>query len=235
MDWGVYNLKVVVTGNNIRAERKGFDAFEIDIVHLFAKDFDEVFVAFEFNVLYALNAVDIFDCVGVVWSGHLGTIVPICLVAVVFFWVVRCSDDYTALAAEFANCERHFGSWTRTFEEVNLDSVSRENVCADFSKQAAVVAHVVTDNNLDFREVLESIFQVVGEALSGSANGVDVHAVRANAHNATQTAGSEFEVFVETFNKVGFVFVFKHGLNSCLSFGIVAIAKPHFCFLSYLL
>ena len=92
---------------------------------------------------------------------HLRAVVPIGFVAVVFFRVVRCSDDHTALASEMADCKRHFRSRAARVEEIHLDAVGREDVGNDFGEFAAVVAHVVTHHNLDFREVLERHFQIV--------------------------------------------------------------------------
>ena len=49
----------------------------------------------------------------------------------------------------------------------------------------------------DLGQVAECLEQIVGETLGGRAHGVDVHAVGARAHYAAQTAGAEFQVFVE--------------------------------------
>ena len=60
-----------------------------------------------------------------------------------------------------ADCKRHFRSRAARVEEIHLDAVGREDVGNDFGEFAAVVAHVVTHHNLDFREVLERHFQIV--------------------------------------------------------------------------
>ncbi len=87
------------------------------------------------------------------------------------------------------------------------------------------------DGNLG--EVLEGLFQIVGQALGGGAHGVDVHAVCAGAHNAAQTAGAEFKVLVEGFDKRGGVF----GVEHLFYFGacglVILVGKPYHGFFLY--
>ena len=131
-----------------------------------------------FDTVYVVNDVD------VVGSDNLSAVCPICFVAIVFLGVVGGSDVDTALTTEVTDGKRKLGSGTEAVEEVNLDSVGREDVGNDFSKLAAVVAHVVSNDNGNLGEVGKCFLEVVGESLSGCANGVYVHAVGTGTHDA---------------------------------------------------
>ena len=87
------------------------------------------------------------------------------------------------------------------------------------------MADVVAYDNLDFA-LGEGFLEVVGEALGGGADGVDVHAVAAGAHDAAQAACAKFEVLVERFDKVCFVFGVKHFLNCLAGSFVVLGAEP---------
>ena len=78
-----------------------------------------------------------------------------------------------------------------------MDSVCRKYARIDFGKFAAVVSYVVANDNTNLVEVGKCNFKVVRQALGGCAHSVFVHAVAAGTHDATQSAGSEFEVAIE--------------------------------------
>ena len=157
MNWSVDNLEVLVAFDNIRTERKGLDSVEINLIHFGTDDFDKVLIAFEFHFFHTANLVDVVDSVLIVRRCHLSTVVPISFVSVIFLRIVRCGDDYTTLATKFADSKRHFRSWSAVIEEIYLNAISREDVCYDFSKQTAVVSHVVSYNHLNLFEVFKGI------------------------------------------------------------------------------
>ena len=92
----------------------------------------------------------------------------------------------------------------------------------------------MTYGNLYLIKIGESLVEIVGETLGCGTDSVDVHAVCAGTHNATQAACAEFEIFVERFDEVGLIFVVEHGLNGCAGFGVVAVREPLLGFLSHL-
>ena len=194
--------------------------FEIDVINLFADDFNQFGLALETDIGHA-HLVHLVDDTLVVGREHLCAVVPIGLVTVVFLRVVAGCEDNAALAAEVADGKRHFRRGAHVVEEIHLDTVGRENVSGGFGEEAAVVAAVVPNDHLDFIEVLEVLVQIVGEALRGRAHRIDVHAVRARSHNAAQSARAEFEAAIEGVDERRLVLVFKHGFHAGFRFCIV--------------
>ena len=78
------------------------------------------------------------------WSQHLRTIVPVCLVAVILAGVVRSGDVHTSLTLQVTDGERNLRCRTQALEEINLDAVSREDVGNTLSKHTTIVTAVVT-------------------------------------------------------------------------------------------
>ena len=226
MDRGVDDLHVGVALDRVGGEGEGLDVVEILFVDILADDLDEVFVGCELDLVDRSDCVDVGDRLNVVGSDHLSAVAPVCLVAVVFLRVVACSHHYAALASEFADSVAHLGHGTAGIEEIHLDAVGREDVGGEFGELAGVVAHVVTDSHRDLREILEAVVEVVGEALGCSAYGVDVHAVGAYAHDSAESAGAEFEVFIECVDELCLVFIVKHSLNSLASLLVILGAEP---------
>ena len=91
-----------------------------------------------FNTFYLVYIV---NYIGVVRRYNLGSVAPVCLVAVVLFRIVRCSYVYPALAAKFPYGKRKFGGWTEIVKQIYLYAVCRKNVSNYFCKFTAVVAN----------------------------------------------------------------------------------------------
>ena len=174
---GIDNLHVVVASDSLRREGNLRQVCYILLVDFFADGFNESRVAFELDVGGAAYFVYFGDCVLVVRGNHLCAVAPVSLVSVVFLRVVRSRQDDTALASQFADSVRHFGSRAEAFEDINFDAVSREDIGRDFGKLAAVVAAIVPDDYLDFVKAIKFFLQVIRQALGGSTYGIDVHAV----------------------------------------------------------
>ena len=203
------------------------------VVDFLADNLNQGGVAVEFDV-GGMNAAHVVDDVYVVRGDNLRAVSPVGLVAVVFLGVVGGSDVHAALAAEFTDGEGEFGGGAEVVEEEHLDTVSREDVGHDFGKFAGIVADVVSHGHLDFLEVCESLFQIVGQALGCGTDGIFVHAVCACAHDAAQTARAEFEVLVERLDEVGFIGIVEHSLDGGACFGVVTVAEPFLGFCCYL-
>ena len=171
------DLQVVVFCNHIGAERKLLDLGNILRVNILTDNLDKVFITLKFHLSNALYLIHIVNSVGVVRSHHLGTVVPVSLIAVILLGVVRSCDDYTTLATEQANCIRHFRSWARAFKKIDLDAIGGEDVCNNLSKETAVVTNVMTNDNRNLLHIGKSVLQVVGKTLSGSTHSVDIHTV----------------------------------------------------------
>ena len=132
---GIDNLEVMLALDYLGIEREGLDVGKECGVDFFTDNLDELLVAVELDVL-GTDAAYVIDDVDVVGSDNLRAIFPISLVAVVFLGVVGGGDVHAALATEFADCERKFGSGTEVIEKIHLDAVGREYVCDYFGKFA---------------------------------------------------------------------------------------------------
>ena len=227
----INDTEVFLTFNHFRIDGKGVDFIQIYLVDVFADNLNQTLVALELDVLNSYF-VHFIDNGSVVRRKYLRTVIPIGFIAVVFFRVVACGQIDTALATEVTNGERHFRSRTQVIEQINLDTVRRENISRDFSELAAVVTAVVTHYDGDLLFVLEAFVQIVRQSLGSRAYCIDVHTVAARTHDTAQTTCSEFQVFIKTFYQFGLIWIFQHSFHFSLSFGIISRGKPFFSFLS---
>ena len=213
----------------VGAELQTLDCSEERLVDLLAYDLDLRLVALEADMLHSLDAVDMIDDIYVVGSDDLRSVLPVGLVAVVFLGIVGGRDIHAALASEMAYGERQLRSGAERVEQIHLYAVGRENVGHDLGKEARIVAHVMPHGHLDLRQILEILLEIVGESLCGGANGVDVHAVAAGAHDAAQSAGAEFKIAVEGVDQFGLVVGLKHAFHFLSGGFVISLAKPHLC------
>ena len=160
VDRSINYLQVFLTFDNFRIDRDSVNTTQVFIVYFLTDNLNQVFVAFEFNLVNR-NFIYFVNDTLIVRSKNLSAIIPVSLVTVVFFRVVRSSQDDTALASQLADSERHFRSRTHIIEQVYLDTVSREDVSRDFSEFSTVVTAVVTYYNRDIFLSFETFVQVV--------------------------------------------------------------------------
>ena len=91
----------------------------------------------------------------------------------------------------------------------------------------------MADDNLNLRQFLELLLQVVREALRGGSHGVYVHAIGAHAHDAAQASGAELQVFVEGLDEVRRVVLVEQGLHLATGLFVILWAQPDLSFLSH--
>ena len=77
---------------------------------------------------------------------------------------------------------------------MSRDAIGRQHLGGHVAEELALVARVAADGNAGLVEVR---LEVVGQALRGECDRVDVHAVRAGAENAAQACRAELEVLEE--------------------------------------
>ena len=154
-------------------------------------------------------------------SQYLCTIIPIGLITVIFFRVMRSCQDDTALTSQMTNGKRHLRSGTHILKQIYLDTISRENICWDFGKQTAVVTAIMTNHNSYLFKVFKVLIKIVGQSLSSCTDSIYIHTVTTYSHDTAQTACTKFQIFIKCFYQIGFIFIFQHTLYLCLSFGIV--------------
>ena len=222
MDGGVHNLQVVVLLVDLGAERQGVNLFDVLRVDVLADNLNQHRVAIKLDFAHTGNGVDVLDDVHIVGRDNLCAVVPVGLVAVIFLGIVRSGDIHTTLATQQADGVGHLGGRTGAFEKVDLDAVCREDIGNRLGKQAAVVSHIVPHDNLDLLQMGESLLHIIGQTLGGRTHGVDVHAIAAGTHDATQAAGAKLQVFVERLDEVGLVVVLEHSAHLLLCLLVVA-------------
>ena len=224
-----------MTGDSFRINRNCLHHIEVNLVNIFTDDLNQIRVPLELDISSGSDIIHFINDTSIVRSQYLRTIIPVCFVTVVFFRIVRSSQDNTALATEVTDCERHLRSRTHIIKQIYFDAISRENVGRSFSEQTAVVTTVVTNHYRNLRQIFEVLLQIVGKALCSSTYRIDIHAVATYSHDTTQTTRSKFKIFVECFDQFGFIFVLQHAFHFSLSFGIISRGQPFFGFLSDLL
>ena len=226
MHWAVNNVQVFLAQNNVLIYHSLLNSLQVVPVHLTTNDVDEFLIAFKLNVLN-LNLVYLVDNTLIVWSQHLSTIVPICLISVILTWVVRCCYVYTCLASELTDSKRNLWCRTQTLEQVNLDTISRENISYCFSKHTSVVTAVMTYYNrtLLTRECFQDI---VCKTLCSHTNNVLVHAVGTCAHNTAKATCTKLKILIESIDQRCLVSIVKHSLYFLTCLLIKGGRKPFF-------
>ena len=205
---GVDNLHILVLGDNLWRQRKCLNAFKIRFVNIVADNGDSVVALAPFHLIDRSDFLHFIYNIGVVRCDNLRSIVPINLVAVVLFGVVRSGYNHAALAAQIADCEREFGCRTQRIKQIDFDSVCHEDSSGSLAEGAAVVAAVVSQRHL-YLFASKLLEQIVAKALCGHPHGVDIHSVGASAHNSAQAACAEFQIAVERLNEF-ILIVFHH-------------------------
>ena len=200
-------------------ERELMHLIKIDFVELLTQNSDVLGMGTRQNHVDVGNLGNLIDDVLVMRRRHLRAVGPVGLVTVVLLGVVRRRHDHARMAFQLADGEAQLGRRTQCVEEEYGEAVRGEDVGHTLGEHARIVAAVVAHGhaNLLAREIL---LQVVGQALRGGTHRVDIHAVRAHAHNAAQTARTEFQVLVEALHK--FLHIVLHQVLDLL-FGLFVI------------
>ena len=224
-----------MTGDSFGIDRDSLHHIEVNLIDIFTDDLNQIRVALELDISSRSNIIHFINDTCIMRCQYLCTIIPVCFVTIVFFRIVRSSQDNTALAAKVADSERHFRSRTHIIKQIYLNAISREDVGRSFCKQTTVVTAVMPYHHRNLRQIFEVLLQIVGKTLCSRTYCVDVHTVATYSHNTTQTTGSKFKILIECFDQFSFIFVLQHPFHFSLSFGIIRRGQPFFGFLSDLL
>lgn len=158
------------------------------------------------------------------WGAVTCAVGPIGFVSVIFLRIVRSRYDYAGLAFELADGEAQLGRRTQRVEQIDRETVRSENVGHALGEHPRIVAAVVPHGHPD-RFTGETPLQVVRKPLRGSAHRINVHPIAARAHDAPQTARTEFEILVETLHE--FVHIILHQVfNLFLRIFVVRTVEP---------
>ena len=157
---------------------------EVVDVHLTADNLDQVAVWFKLNLIDR-HLVDLVDNACVMWGEHLCAVIPVCLIAIIFAWVVAGSDVDTCLCAELTDGERNLRSWAKALKEIGLDAIGTEDVGNSLCKKTGVVAAVMAYDNRYVFLACECLVDIVSKSLSGHTHNILVHSVSTCTHDAT--------------------------------------------------
>ena len=176
--------------NDLRVNTDGLYLIKINLINLFADNLYQCFIAFELNI-FDLNFVHFINDSLVMGRKYLCTILPVSLVTIVFTWVMTCCNVHTSLCLQMTNSKRALWSRAKIVEEVDLYAISREDISNCLSKETRVVTAVMANNDANLLHILEINLQVISKALSCHTHSIDIHTIRASAHNTTKTTCTE--------------------------------------------
>ena len=192
----VNNVQILLAENYVLIYHSFLNRHHVVKIHLTSDNGDKVFVAFELYI-FDFYLIHFIYNTCVMWCQYLCAITPICLVTVVLAGIVAGGYVYAGNCTKLADGKADFGSGAEALEEINLYTVSAENICYALSKHTSVIATVVT-NDHTLSTFRKSFVNIVGESLSCHANNVFVHTVGTGTHNAAQTACAELQTLVES-------------------------------------
>ena len=124
----------------------------------------------------------------------LAAVVVVDLVAVVDGGVVRGREHDTGARVQVAHGKRQRGDRLDAGIDVDVDAVGGQHARSDLLEVLALEAGVTRKGE---RGVLVVRVEVIGYALGGLGNHIDVHAVGANAQHAAETGGAKRKVAIE--------------------------------------
>src|SRR6185295_3550849 len=128
---------------------------------------------------------------------QLSSIVPICFITVVFFWIMGSGANDTTLTSEISDGKAEFRRGAERLKQKNLYPIGRKNFCSCFRIKPTVITAVVRDSHLNLMG-WKRFQQIIGISLSCHSNCIFINPVCSYAHYPPEPAGPEFEVLVET-------------------------------------
>ena len=133
----------------------------------------------------------------IVGRRKLGAVLPVYLVAVVLRRIVAGGDIDAGHAAQLTHRKGELRCGAQRFKFVGFDAVGCQRHGCLHGKLRRHMAGVIRDGNALVRGALFD--NVVGKALGGPANHIDVHTVDAGSDDAAQACGAELEIHIKAF------------------------------------
>ena len=142
------------------------------------------------------DPVDLIDDLLIHRRGDLRTVRPINLIPVIFLRIMRGCDHHSGNRTHLADGVAQFRRRTQIFEYEHVQSVGAEYVSGDLGELLGVVAAVVGNADAD---VIPGNFlkNIVGQSLRGHSDGIFVHPVGSDSHNAPEATGAKLQSLVE--------------------------------------
>ena len=120
----INDLHILMTGDSFRINRNCLHHIEVNLVNIFTDDLNQIRVPLELDISSGSDIIHFINDTSIVRSQYLRTVIPVCFVTVVFFRIVRSSQNDTALATEVTDCERHLRSRTHIIKQIYFDAIS---------------------------------------------------------------------------------------------------------------
>ena len=147
MKRSVDNLEVVMLLDAFGMQHILVDFLHEGFVDLGTNGDDFAFATIPMDVAQFFYFQYLVDDIGVVGSRKLATVVPIGLIAVILFRVVRSGEHHACVAMEVAYGKAKLRGGAQVFEEINCEAVGSQHLCGNLGKFATVVAAIVRDGS----------------------------------------------------------------------------------------
>ena len=218
------NLQFLGFLDGFGMQRQRFHQIEIGFIDLLAHHLNQFRVGLPLHLLHRRDFVHLLDDIDIVRRHQLATILPIHLVAIVLHGIVRCGNHNTCMTLQMAHGKREHRRGAQFIEKKDFDIICGKNLGRNSGKFGAMQTRIERNHHLDGL-FLEAFQQIIGESLRCSTHRIFVHPVGSNAHDAAQTASSEFQIAVKSVRQCfGVLLLQTEHLISC--FYIIIIGKP---------
>ena len=70
-----------------------------------AKVYDQIWISLKLNLRYVIYFIYLIDDILIVRTNYLSSIVPVCLISIVFLWIMRCCDYNSSVTIKVSYCK----------------------------------------------------------------------------------------------------------------------------------
>src|ERR1700759_1021368 len=150
---------------------------------------------------------------------QLSAIVPVGLISVIFFRIMRSRTHHTPLTTQVADGKTEFRCGPERLEKKNLNAVGSKYFCRSLCEKTAVVSAVMGYGNL-YLIIREGFYKVIRISLGGHSDRIFIDTVRTDPHYSAKPTGTEFQVLIKTVCKFSGIF-FLQSYNFIFCFLII--------------
>ena len=185
MEWSVNDLERVLAADEVGVDRERGEAGHVGLIDLDAhRNHPAALGLGNRREIFTLNGVDLFNDRGGVGLGDLAAVLEVDLVAIVFGRVVAGGEVDARLGLHMANGKRQLGRGTRPLEKIGVAAEVGDDFGGEFGEFAGEKPGVVAEADGGFAGAAllgEILLHMMHEPLSGAADVVGIHRVRAHA------------------------------------------------------
>ena len=132
-----------------------------------------------------------------VFGRHLRAVLPVHFIAVVLLGIMARRDHDAGDGIQFAHGKGQHGNGVHVRKQIYFDAVEGKNVRRGARKHIRVEARIVRDDDAALRLFSPQRQNVFRQPLRRPADGVDVHHVGSQTHDAAHARSAEFQIFAE--------------------------------------